>query len=216
MGQIRKINDVYFIEFYARGLLYSQIAGSDLSYAKRLLQEIEAKISGGEALTITRHIELVDFFERYISELTSQAFGKVTIQRFSSTIKHFTSFLQKDFPQIHRLDQLTPVIIEAYKRALTPDQDPKIVNLTILLLREALEYGIKLGFINDNPTLHVRLLPWSKVMIRKETDRYNKVRQLLSQRVSLNKISQLLKISDIGRLLYFSNLIPLSREDAYV
>ena len=72
MGQIRKINDIYYIEFHARGLLYSQVAGTRLKEARKLLKQVEEKIAGGEALTIIRHIDLPDFFERFLSEASLQ------------------------------------------------------------------------------------------------------------------------------------------------
>lgn len=214
MGQIRKIDSFYYIEFYARGLLYSQLAGSNLEEAKRLLLEVEEKISGGEALTIARHIELPDFFERFNSEAQTQ-FSPKSVRCFASTIRHFSIFLQESFPQVYQLDQLTPAIIEAYKDHLAKTQKVKIVNLTILLVRDILEYGIKLGFLNDNPSLHVRLLPWPKMLVRKQTVRHNGVKELLSKGLTIGKIAQLLKVSDVSRLIYYGNIIPLSREDIY-
>ena len=65
LGQIRKIKDVFYIEFYARGLLYSQIAGNDIIQAQKLLNQVEEKIARGEGLTVIRHIELPDFFDRF-------------------------------------------------------------------------------------------------------------------------------------------------------
>ena len=214
MGQIRKINDVYYIEFYARGLLYSQVAGNSIEEAQKLLGQVEEKISGGEALTIARHIDLPDFFERFLSESGAQQSPK-TVKRFAATIKHFSSFLGSNFPQISQLAQLTPAIMESYKVHLVKTQKAKIVNLSILLIRDVLEFGIKLGFINDNPSLHVSLLPWPKSPKRKSTSRYNLAKQLLSQGVGLAKLSQLLKLPDISRAVYYANLIPLNREDAY-
>ena len=38
-------------------------------------------------------------------------------------------FLSKDFPQVHQLAQLTPVIIESYKVYLVKTQKAKVVNL---------------------------------------------------------------------------------------
>ena len=214
MGQIRHINGVYYIEFYARGLLYSQVAGSNLQEAKKLLMEVEEKIAGGEALTMTRHIDLPDFYERFLSEARAQH-SPPSVKRFTSTIKHFSSFLDADFPQVRRLAQLTPAVVESYKIYLVKTQKPKIVNLTILLIRDILEFGIKLGFLNDNPSLHVRLLPWPKTPKRRPTARYIKARQLLAQGVSLSKLSRLLNLPDISRAVYYANLIPLSREDVY-
>jgi len=216
MGQIRKINGVYYIEFHARGLLYSQVAGTHLEDAQKLLLQVEEKIAGGEALTITRHIDLPDFFERFMAETKAQYFnGLKSVERFSSTIDHFSGFLDTDFPQVRQLAQLTPVLIESYKVYLVKTQKVKVVNLTILLIRDILEFGIKLGFLNDNPALHVRLLPWPKTPQRKTTARYNKARQLLAQGVGLGKLSQLLNLPDISRAVYFAHLIPLTREDAY-
>ena len=215
MGQIRKINEVYYIEFYARGLLYSQVAGNSLKDAQELLEQVEKKISCGEALTISRHIDLPDFFERFMDEARGQYHSPKSLKRYSTTIGHFKCFLSRDFPQVLQLDQLTPVIIESYKLYLAKTQKVKIVNLTILLIRDILEFGIKLGFLNDNPSLHVRLLPWPKIREPRPTARYNKARQLLSQGVQLSKIAQLLKLPDIARVIYYSNLIPLSREDVY-
>jgi site-specific recombinase XerD len=214
MGQIRKINDVYYIEFFARGLLYSQGAGHHLEDAQRLLEQVEEKIAGGEALTIARHIDLSDFFERFLAEAQVQ-YSAQSARRFTMTIRHFSNFLDNEFPLIHQLAQLTPAIIESYKEHLVKTQKSKIVNLTILLIRDILEFGIKLGFLNDNPSLHVRLLPWPPTPERKPTARYALARQLLSQGVGLGKISQLLKLTDLAKAIYYANLIPLSREDVY-
>jgi hypothetical protein len=214
MGKIRKINDLYYIDFVARGLLYSQVAGNNLEEAQKLLLQVEEKIAGGEALTITRHIDLPDFYERFLSEASAQ-YSPKSVKRFSATIKHFSSFLNENFPQVYQLAQLTPAIIESYKVYLVKTQKPKIVNLTILLLRDILEFGIKLGFLNDNPSLHVRLLPWPKTPARKETPRYELATQLLLKGAGMGKLAQLLKLPDISRAIYYANLIPLSREDVY-
>ena len=107
MGQIRKINEVYYIEFHARGLLYSQIAVTHLEDAQKLLRQVEEKIAGGEALTITRHIDLPDFFERFITEVRGQHSPK-SVERFAAVIRHFSGFLSGNFPQVHQLAQLTP------------------------------------------------------------------------------------------------------------
>jgi hypothetical protein len=214
MGKIRKINDLYYIDFIARGLLYSQVAGKNLEDAQELLMRIEEKIAGGEALTVTRHIELPDFYERFLAQARSR-YSPKSAERFIATIKHFSGFLEEHFPQVDKLAQLTPAIIESYKSFLVKTQKVKIVNLTILLIRDILEFGITLGFLNDNPSLHVRLLPWPRTPVRRTTARFELARQLIHQGSSLSKIAQLLKLPDISRAVYYANLIPLSREDVY-
>jgi len=214
LGQIRKIKDVYYIEFHARGLLYSQVAGINLEEAQQLLLRVEEKIAGGEALTIARHIELPDFYERFLSDAKS-LYSPKSIGRFAGTLRHFNHFLDQDFPQVHQLDQLTPMILESYKAYLVKTQKAAITNLTILLIRDILEFGIKLGFLNDNPSLHLRLLPWPKTTERKPTVRYNQAKQFLLHGVGIGKLAQLLKLKDICQVVYYANLIPLSREDVY-
>jgi site-specific recombinase XerD len=216
MGQIRNINGVYYIEFHARGLLYSQIAGKSMEQARKLLLQVEEKIAGGEALTISRHIELPDFFDRFLTDATGwNTNSPITIKRFNSVISHFSGFLEENFPQVRQLAQITPAILETYKAYLAKTQKVKIVNLTILLVRDMLDFGIKLGFLNDNPSLHVRLFPWPRSMKRKATARYEFAGQLIAQGAGLSKLAQLLKLPDISRAVYFADLIPLSREDVY-
>ena len=214
MGQIRKINDVYYIEFYARGLLYSQIAGPHLEDAQELLLQVEKKIAGGEALTIARYIDLPDFYERFLLEARGQHPPK-SVKRFVSTIENFSNFLKVNFPYLRQLDQVTPAIIESYKAYLVKKQKVKIVNLSILLIRDILDFGIKLGFINDNPSLHVHLLPWPEISERKLTLRYKTAKQVLPKGVGIGKLAQLLKLPDISRAIYYSNLFPLGRADLY-
>jgi len=213
MGTIRKVGDIYYIEFYARGLLYAQAAGPDPVSAQKLLEQTEAKIAGGEAMTVAREIDLAVFFEQFLS-IIRQGFSPRTVERFSRAIAHFKTFLKTQYPNVSRLSQVTPSVIESYKVFLMSSAKPVLVNFSILLLREALEHGIKSGFINDNPTLHVRLLPWP-VRQRPATRRYRLARELFSKGASFGKTFELLRLPDIGRMVYYANLIPLSREDMY-
>lgn len=164
MGQIHKIGDEYYIEFTARGLVYQQKAGNDLAKAEVLLRSVEEKIANGEAMTLAREIDWDIFFAEYLKNARMQ-YHPATIRRLQSTVVNFSEFLKGSCPQVSRLSQITPRVIEDYKNygikkrtAATGGLNPKVINLTLLLLREILEHGIKTGFINDNPTLHVRLL----------------------------------------------------------
>lgn len=164
MSKIHKIGEEYYVEFYARGLLYQQKAGNDLKKAEELLRSIEEKIAKGEVQTIVREIDLDVFFRGFLIYAKIQN-HPATVRRLASAIEHFNQYLQSHHPDIQRLSQITPRVIEDYKtfgvkkrQDLNADWNPKIINLALLLLREILEYGIKIGFINDNPTLHVRLL----------------------------------------------------------
>ena len=222
MGQIRKIGDTYYVEFHARGLLYSQIAGPDLAAAQKLLQDIETKIAAGEALTVVRDIDLPVFLEEFLDHAHGH-YPSRTFERLTLAARHFSAFFKEVYPHLTRLSQVTPSVVESYKARFARDKNinPKKVNLTLLLLREIMEHGIRTGFINDNPTVHVRLLPMpappkaGPAPARPLTARGKKVGELLAKGVGLGKICAVLKISDIARIMYFANLIPLSREDMY-
>ncbi len=164
MGKIHQINDEYYIEFYARGLLYQQKAGKDLEKAQELLRSIEEKIASGEMLTAARDIELDVFFADFLKDARKR-YHPATVRRLRSAIDGFLEFIRAGYSDVTHLSKVTPRVVEEYKawgikkRKNTPGGlNPKVVNLTLLLLSEIFEHGIKTGFINDNPTLHVRLL----------------------------------------------------------
>ena len=213
MGQIRKVGELYYIEFYARGLLYSQAAGASEENAKRMLEQVEHEIAQGEALTIVREIDLEVFFEKFLI-YAKDKFSSKSIERFSSTWRHWAQFLSIAYPHVKSLSQITPSIIESYKGELMKSSKPKIVNLTILLLREILEYGIRIGFINDNPSLHITLL---RVPFKRDRRgrRSEMAKDLLSRSLSLEKAYAMLKLKDVAEVIYWSNFIPLKREDVY-
>ncbi len=213
MGNIKKIGDTYYIEFYARGLLYSQVAGSDEKEALKLLEATEKKIASGEMLTVVREISYVAFFEQFLVHIQDQ-YSDITQGRFAQLILHFSEFLSVAYPSIKYISQITPKVVESYKDAWVKKTRPHKINFSILLLREIMEHGIKLGFINDNPTIHVALLSLPQKSL-KRTPRFEMAQQLLGKSVTLGKAVKLLKLTDIARVMYFSNLIPLKREEMY-
>ena len=166
MGTIRKIGEDYFIEFHARGLLYQQKAGKDEKTAEKLLKEVEGKIAKGELLTVVRQLHLDSFWASFSQE-SADKYPPATQQRFQKLIAHFDRYLKNHEPELQYLSQITPLVIERYRTHLIKSElpgsvrkhNPKTVNLTLLLLKEILEHGIRTGFIHDNPTLHIHLLP---------------------------------------------------------
>jgi site-specific recombinase XerD len=130
--------------------------------AEELLRQIEEKIAKGELLTIVREIALDVFFAEFIKWAQTQ-YHPSAVRRLSLAVAHFEKFLSERLPDVKKLSQITPRVIEDYKtahvqqRSAGQELNPKIINLTLLLLREVLEHGIKTGYINDNPTLHIRL-----------------------------------------------------------
>ncbi len=159
MGDIRKINDEYYIEFHARGLLYQQKAGKDIGRARQLLSEVESKIQQGEMGTLVRDVDIDIFFQTFL-ESARKEYALKSFRRFEAVIEDFHRFLKKEFSKVTKLSGVTPAVIDSYRAFLIKpapsSPKPKLVNFTLLLLRVVLEHGLKLGYINDNPTLHVR------------------------------------------------------------
>ena len=162
MGTIRKIKDEYYIEFFARGLKYQQRAGTDKTYAQKLLSDIESKIAQGEMGTIVRDVDADIFFGDFL-EYAQGRFGKKTFQRYKAAVGHFEKFFFERKSAQKKLSGVTPSVLEDYRAQLLKIQKakglkPHTVNLTLILLRDVLEYSRKLGYLNDNPMLHIKLV----------------------------------------------------------
>ena len=165
MGIVKKIGQEYYIEFEARGLKYQQKAGTDKQKAQRLLEEVENKIAQGQMGTMVRDVDVDIFFTNFHEDATLRHTRK-TIQRFKELAAHFQHFLKGEHPKVNKLSQITPVVLEQYKIYLQkktrwpgrPANKAKIINLSFFLLWEIFQYAIKLGYLNDNPSLHVELL----------------------------------------------------------
>ncbi len=164
MGKVHKIGEEYYVEFEARGLKYQQKAGPDEQAAWKLLAEIEGKIKNGEMGIMVRDVDVDIFWRDFINDAKSQHTMK-TVQRFLLTIEHFDAFCKTDFSEVKKLSQLTPKVFERYRAYLIKISSekylkvkPRAINLTLMLLRGIFDYAIKLGYLNDNPVLHIRML----------------------------------------------------------
>ena len=209
MGTVKKINDEYYIEFYARGLLYQQKAGRDLEQAKKFLEEVESKIHQGEMGTIVRDIEIAIFLKTFL-EFAKVHHTPKTFKRYSNVIDHFNAFLENNLPAKKKLSEVTPFIIEQYLSYLKLQKvKPKLINFSLFLIRNIFDYAIKLEYLNDNPTLHARYLvqnsPNQKPLIIKNS----LARYLLNQGTSLAKVYELLELKDIARVARY---IPFARD----
>ncbi len=164
MGNVRKIGEVYYIEFFARGLKYQQKIGTDYDQACASLKEIEGKIERGEAALIVREVEWDIFFEDYVTNVCLD-FSFSTMRRYAATIHHFRDFLNKEWASQRLLSQITPKVLEHYKSYLLKSEysrgqapRPRLINFTFFLLKDIFDYAIKLGYLNDNPTTHIPLV----------------------------------------------------------
>ncbi len=176
MGEVRKIGEEYYIEFLARGLKYQQKAGRDLALAQKLLKDIEGKIAQGEMSILVRDVDW-DIFTRDVLMSVRKEHTAKTYRRYVQALKHFSQFLYTRYPRFTKVSQITPSLLEDYKASLLkspsrslPNKEkmtqrglggvrlkPMVINFTFVLLNDIFKYAIRWTYLNDNPTLHIRL-----------------------------------------------------------
>jgi len=158
MGSIKKIDNEYYIEFYARGLLYQKKAGGDKLAAEKLLRETQEKIKAGEMEALVRDIEYGIFFNTYLENAKISHCAR-TFRRFKFVTDRFARYLHRHCRCVKMLSDITPVVIENYRGLIKKTKNKKEIkrfNGELMLLKEIFEFGRGLGYINDNPTLHIR------------------------------------------------------------
>ena len=175
MGTVRKIGECYYIEFIARGLLYQRKGGPDKKAAERLLEEVEGKIAKGEMEAIVRDVDRDVFFKTFLEHVRREQTDK-TYARHETLVHHFQEFCSKELSSQSKLSSVTPRLIEDYRAQLISEGKPRLINFTLLLLKDVLDFAIKLGYLNDNPTLHIQWVDGPqqrkpRVLTPKEIDR---------------------------------------------
>ncbi|MGE0267545.1 MAG: tyrosine-type recombinase/integrase [Candidatus Omnitrophota bacterium] len=163
MGRILEINGEYYVEFYGNGLRFQKKAGPSYEEAVRKLKSIEESLETS-ALKVDPAAVTVDLFrERYLS-FCEQVHPPKTAARFKQTLAHFMRFLEPHLSGDRYLPEITPRMIELYKESLLKQYPyrPHLVNFTLYLIRDILQYCITLGWLNDNPTLHTPFLKTSR------------------------------------------------------
>ena len=202
MGNVLKIGDRFYIEFEARGLKYQQMAGDSEEQAWALLESIEVKIRQGEMAVFTRDVPIPVFIKDF-SEFALETYPPKTAARLRAASDHFVISLAENYPSAVVLSHITPKVIEDYKFVLLRGGNkPWVINFTLLLLREMFQYSIKLGYLNDNPTLHISFIPDTRKLSVK--DKNNKgVQEFLAKGVTLFRLAQLLEFSDVLKAMRF-------------
>jgi len=241
MGTIRKSGNEYYIEFEARGLKYQQKAGTDKQKAEALLTEVEAKIRKGEMDAVVRDADTFLFLEDYLREAAGR-FDPRSARRVRAAVAHFSGFLRDHFPKIERLSEVTPKIIEAYKTQLARQPAPRVkphtINLTLFLLRDMMDFAVKTGYLNDNPTLHIRLVRKGPARVPRtipdedlpvaETGDFTQVlerwraktgesapvlrnslaKKLLQKGAAPVRLYHIMGLTDVARIVYYTCFVP--------
>lgn len=198
MGTIKKIGDIFYVEFEARGLKYQQIAGPDEKAAQALLETIESKLRGGELNTVVRDAPVPLFFQDFCEYIGKQ-YSIATVQRLDQAALHLADYLKMKNGGVQHMSQLTPKVLEDYKFFLLREKQVVAwqINFTLLLLREMFEYAIKMGYLNDNPTLHIRPVEDRRVYKRRD----EQVEDFLRKGISIFRLQQAMNWGDVLRAM---------------
>lgn len=209
MGSVYKIENVYYVEFEARGLKYQQLAGDNYIAARALLETIEEKIRQSQLSTVDCDVSLESFWLSF-NNFALGNYPVATTSRLKKATGHFSDFLDVRYKDMCFLSSVTPKVVEEYKFfVLNNGAKPWLVNFTLVLLKEVFEYAIKSGYLNDNPTLHISYVADD----RKQISKNKLAHEALTKGISLFRLAQLLKINDILRVMPFLPLVrhPLQK-----
>ncbi len=164
MARIIKINDEYYVEYFGNGLRFQKKAGSTKKDAEQLLEKIteSLKKEGTDIFTVNIK-DWAEFMDEYL-KVTSHKFTVKSKERLNASLHHFNCFLHDHYPTIKNMPDITPKVIEAYKAHLIASivtgekrKNNRLINFTIFCLREVLDFSVARGYLNDNPTLHVKM-----------------------------------------------------------
>ncbi len=215
MGDIKKIGDEYVIEFFARGLNYRQKAGKDRAQAESLLKDIEGKIARGEAAMMVRDVDYDIFFHDFLSE-ASRVHPSQSVVRFKQLVGGFQDYLKSECSELKKLSEITPRVIELYKHFLvkqkpsaTRSVNPHAINFSLILLKIVLEYAIKWGYLNDNPTTHISLLDRSKFVQKRPVVSLRRPHELPTSRLrfALTLVEKNVPLTRMGELLGYRDIL---------
>ena len=159
MATIKKVGDEYFVEFYGNGLLFQKWAGKNLEYAEKMCVEIEESLKReGTSIFTVKEADFDIFYDEFCAWAQKEHFSK-TYKRFKTVFDSFRCFFKAQYPDAKKIKIITPFVIEQFKEQLLSQQPPlkpQAINFQLYLLRFIFEDAIKRGYLNDNPTLHVK------------------------------------------------------------
>lgn len=167
MGRILKIDDAYFVEFLGNGLKFRKKAGHSREEAEQKLASIEESMRltalDVDVSTVTVHL----FVQRFLV-YAANIYPPKTFHRLESALKSFSKWVSDRLSSDGHLKEITPRVLNDYQSYLVQaDFGLKThwINFELFLLETIFGHAIKLGWLNDNPTLHVRDLSETKPRI---------------------------------------------------
>jgi len=167
MARIIKRKDEYFVEFYGNGLRFEKYAGKDEEKARELLKEIETSLPNGAMSNVIPDQDIDHFFDEFLREakntyaLSTYQYLQSVLGQFSLFLKHTSKLDQK------KLSVVTPQVMEQFLGYLSEkNKSATDANFQFFLMSCVLDYALKKGYLNDNPSLHI---PFLKDGVRLET-----------------------------------------------
>ncbi len=154
------IEEEYYVEYYAQGMLFRKKAGVSKEEAEKLLKEI-SKSAGPEHYFHKgfQNTTLDEFLDKYIEYLYG-AFSERTIKRMKSVVQAFCTFIKEEFPQCLRVCDVTPQMIDVFLLVQSQNNSTGNTNnqkiLQLYILSDFFILAINDNDRTDDPTVYLR------------------------------------------------------------
>jgi len=151
--KITKRGRYWWIDFTHKGRRYRfSLQTTQKTVAQIIMKDIEARIAKGEFLGTWRNKP--PLFEAFLDEYLEYA--KMNKSRKGFEQDYYTSRHLRKFFGGYRLDQITPDLIEQYKRMRVKKVKPITVNRDLQVLRAMFNRAVAWGLIDQNPMKKVQ------------------------------------------------------------
>ncbi len=158
MGRILKIKDAYFVEFLGNGLKFRKKAGATREEAEQKLAAIEESMRV-TALDVDVSTVSIHLFQDRFLKYAFNVYPARTFKRLKRSLGQFVAWVVADLSSDAYLKEIVPRHFSAYQNHLEsvwPAAKPAWINFELFLLETVFSHAIKLGWLNDNPLLHIR------------------------------------------------------------
>lgn len=157
MGVYRKGSN-FFIDYYANGRRKRERIGPSKALAKTIFKKRKVEIAENKFLDVQKEekVRFRDFAELYLknhSEINNKAWKKAESSYLSPTgEKSLVAYFGDKF-----LYEITPLMIEQYKRERREEVSPATINRTLQILSSMFNRAIDWGKAKENPMKKVKL-----------------------------------------------------------
>ena len=153
MATLRKRGSTYFVDYHFRGRRVRRSAGTSRRVALDILRDIQGRLvrddAGLSVLDKAGDQALAEFLDE------CRARNSPRWVRYQEAV--LTDFLTES--GVRRLRHITPPAVEKWQRRRRSETSPSTARTNYVILRSWLRWAKRSGYLQDDPTDHVKRLP---------------------------------------------------------